>query len=133
MRKKKNNAGRQALEMGTLLGFPDGASSPPDYTEDPTSWICFLHGLSGKTMKLQIGEKTFQLSSDTIYFLEDLGTGIPAAGDDPVGTGSRPAEPFVYICGSLEGLAKTLGDLRNASPGKPFLVERTKVLGGFGN
>ena len=106
--------------MGTLLGFPDGASSPPDYSEDPTSWICFLHGLSGKPMRLQMGEKTFQLSSDTIYFLEDLGTGIPAAGPIPdLADAVNPAyQIHGVIFGGFPGDIANVSQL-NSAPSKP--------------
>ena len=100
------NAGRQARPAGSPGRFPVDVSSRPGPSGPAANWICLLRGVGGRGVSLRIGQRSFRLTSDTIYFLEETGTEAPRSG---------PETLFTYVCGTPEALANTLQELRRSS------------------
>ncbi|MBI4160880.1 MAG: hypothetical protein HY509_00355 [Acidobacteria bacterium] len=68
-----------------------------------------------------MGRHCFRLSSDTIYFLEEIepepAGGRPASGEDAAASG------FTYVCGSPDALVRALQDLGRRCGPEPFRNE----------
>lgn len=122
MEQKKQNAGRQAGDPGEQPGFPEGTVSRPKPPGDPICWIYLLHGLAGKPLRFRIGDRWFQLSSDTIYLLEETGPETSAGGD-----------LFTYVCGTPEAVVKTLQDLWKGPGPARLMADSWDLLRGMAN
>ena len=125
------NAGRQARHAGRRGRFPVDVSSRPGPSGQVANWICLLRGVGGRGVALRIGRRSFRLTSDTIYFLEETAA-AEAAGCD-AGYPARPPRPgqkvlFTYVCGTTEALANTLQELRRTARSAPGLAAESNCL-----
>jgi hypothetical protein len=78
--------------------------------------VWLLQAVGGRAIRLRVGRRTFRLSSDTVFFLEEIeNSREPASASKLEDTGGDDGRGlFTYVCGTPDAVAKTLEDLRRS-------------------
>lgn len=131
MDKKHNrNAGRQAHDTRTPREFRKVAAPGAGPSGDPVPWVCLLQTVGGNALRIRVGTRSFRLSSDTVFFLEEIDAVSGSESAAPVdGAGSDGEHGlFTYVCGTPEAVVRTIEDLRRSQGRQPVRADSGDVL-----
>jgi hypothetical protein len=92
--------------------------------------VWLLQAVGGRALRLRVGRRSFWLSSDTVFFLEEIEAAQePAAASRLEETGGDDGRGlFTYVCGTPDAVAKTLEDLRRSEGRHAVQAEGGSVL-----